>query len=404
MLIDIEHARQLILERTRSLEAEAVPLSHALDRVLAEDALASEPVPAFRSSAMDGFALRAADACHGTPESPALLRIVGESRAGHPAVCEVGESEAVRISTGAMLPEGADAVVRVEDAQVDGERLEVPRSIQPGQDVRQSGEDIQPGACVIPRGTVLGPVELGVLASLDRAEVLCARRPRVALLTTGDELQEPGEPYRPGGVRNSNAYTLSSLLVRCGAEVAEWRTVRDDEAGTRQAIAAALGHDVLVLCGGVSVGEHDHVRPALASLGVEQVFWRLALRPGSPAWFGIAPDDGLVFGLPGNPVSAIVVFLLLVRPALSALLGTAHSRHRARAVFDEAYEKQPGRAHAVRCRLTLCDDGWHARPTGAQGSHILTSMLDAHALALIPAESNGIQAGGMVEIELVPRL
>jgi molybdopterin molybdotransferase len=333
-----------------------------------------------------------------------VLRIVGESRAGLPAACLVGAGEAVRISTGAMLPEGADAVVRVEDARADGERLEVLSAAAPGHDVRHPGEDIQPGARVVPRGTVLGPAELGVLASLDRPEVSCARRPRVAVLTTGDELQEPGEPYRPGGVRNTNAYTLCSLVARSGGVVARRRTVRDDEAGTRQAIAAALGHDVVVICGGVSVGEHDHVRPALAGLGVERVFWRVALRPGSPAWFGIAPDGGLVFGLPGNPVSAMVVFLLLVRPALWVLLGAASGRHRTKAVLDEPYEKRPGRAHAVRCRLELRDDGWHARPTGAQGSHILTSMLGADALALIPTESAGVNAGEVVEIELIDRL
>jgi molybdopterin molybdotransferase len=402
--IDIEHARQLVLERTGSLGAERVRLADALGRVLADDAVAGEPVPAFENSAMDGFALRAADTGGATPGSPAVLRIVGESRAGLPAARLVGPGEAVRVSTGAMLPEGADAVVRIEDARADGERLEVLSAAAPGHDVRHPGEDIRPGARVVQRGVVLGPAELGVLASLDRAEVSCARPPRVAVLTTGDELQEPGEPYRPGGVRNANAHTLCSLVARRGAEVAQRRTVRDDEASTRQAIAAALGHDVVVISGGVSVGEHDHVRSALAGLGVEQVFWRLALRPGSPAWFGIAPGGGLVFGLPGNPVSAMVVFLLLVRPALCALLGTAPGRHRAKAVLDEAYEKRPGRAHAVRCRLELRDDGWHARPTGAQGSHVLSSMLGVDALALIPARSAGAQAGEVVEIELMDRL
>lgn len=179
-------------------------------------------------------------------------------------------------------------------------------------------------------------------------------------------------------------------------------TVRDEQSATVKAIAAALGNDVLVICGGVSVGEHDHVRPALCDLGVEQVFWRIALRPGGPTWFGVSRDGGLVFGLTGNPVSAMVTFLLLARPALRALSGTADDRSRTRAVLDEDYRKQPGRAHAVRCKLELRDDGWHARTTGAQGSHILTSMLGADALALIPTESEGLGAGEPVEIEPIP--
>jgi molybdopterin molybdotransferase len=405
--IDIEHARRLVLERTRRLEAEPVPLADALDRVLAEDAWAIKPVPAFESSAMDGFAVRAADTRGAAPQSPAVLRIVGESRAGLPFASRMNAGEAVRISTGAMLPEGADAVVRVEDARAgDGRgesRVEVLGAVQPGRDVRRAGEDVEPGARVICAGAVLGAAELGVLASLGHAEAGCARRARVAVLTTGDELLEPAEPYRVGGVRNSNAYTIPALVERSGGEVVVRRTVGDDRTSTREAIAAALSHDVLVVCGGVSVGEHDHVRPVLAGLGVEQVFWRIALRPGGPTWFGVAPGDRLVFGLPGNPVSAMVTFLLLVRPALAALLGAPPDRHRGKAVLDEDYAKQPGRAHAVRCRLGLREDGWHARPTGAQGSHILTSMLGADALAMIPTQSGGVRAGEVVEIELLRR-
>jgi molybdopterin molybdotransferase len=191
--------------------------------------------------------------------------------------------------------------------------------------------------------------------------------------------------------------------VRSGGAVTLCETVRDDFPSTREAIARALGHDVLIICGGVSVGEHDHVRPVLASLGVEQVFWGVALRPGRPTWFGLAPGAKLVFGLPGNPVSAMVTFLLLGRPAIRALLGAAPDCHHAKAVLDEDYPKRPGRAHAVRCRLELRDDAWHARTTGAQGSHILTSMLGVDALALIPAAGCGVQAGEVVDIELVPR-
>jgi molybdopterin molybdotransferase len=402
-LIEIERARELVLERTGDPGTESVPLEDALGRVLTADACSAEAVPAFDNSAMDGFAVRASDTRVASPRSPAVLRIVDESRAGLPAGSRLRPGEAIRISTGAMLPAGGDAIVRLEDARAFADRVEVVGPARAGHNIRRAGEDVERGARVILRGTVLGPAELGVLASLGKAEVACAPRPRVAVLTTGDELLEPGQPGRPGAVRNANAYSVPALAMRSGGVVALRETVPDDFASTREAVARALGHDVVVICGGVSVGEHDHVRPVLASLGVEQVFWGVALRPGRPTWFGLAPGGNLVFGLPGNPVSAMVTFLLLSRPAIRTLLGAAPARDRAKAVLDEDYPKCPGRAHAVRCGLELRDDAWHARTTGAQGSHILTSMLGVDALALIPAANGGVRAGEVVDIELVPR-
>jgi molybdopterin molybdotransferase len=402
-LIEIERARELVLERAGQPSKESVPLADALGRVLSADALSTEAVPAFDSSAMDGFAVRAADTRAASARSPVVLRIVDESRAGLPAGSPLKPGEAIRISTGAMLPAGGDAIVPLEEARASADRVEVVGAARAGRHIRRAGEDVRQGARVISRGTVLGPAELGVLASLGKAEVACAARPRVAVLTTGDELLEPGEPGRAGAVRNTNAYSIPALAVRSGGAVTLNETVRDDFASTREAIARALGHDVLIICGGVSVGEHDLVRPVLASLGVEQVFWGVALRPGRPTWFGLAPSGNLVFGLPGNPVSAMVTFLLLSRPAIRALVGAAPDRDRAKAVLDEDYPKCPGRAHAVRCGLELRDDAWHAHTTGAQGSHILTSMLGVDALALIPTANGGVRAGEVVDIELLPR-
>ncbi|MDP9188304.1 MAG: molybdopterin molybdotransferase MoeA, partial [Actinomycetota bacterium] len=244
--------------------------------------------------------------------------------------------------------------------------------------------------------------ELGVLASVGVGEVSCARRPCTGVLTTGDELLEPGDEMRPGGVRNSNSYTIPSLALGAGAEVSAVETVRDDPAATRAAIEAALQGDIAVISGGVSVGEHDHVKASLDALGVEQVFWRVALKPGKPTWFGVAPGGALVFGLPGNPVSTMVTFHLFARPAIRALLGATERIERALAILDEDLPKPPGRAHAVRCSIELRDDGWHARPTGDQDSHVLTSMLGADALAIVPTERDAPLAGERIEIELLP--
>jgi molybdopterin molybdotransferase len=401
-LIEIERAREAVLERAAPLAAEEVPLDEALDRVLAEDLFGEEPVPGFDNSAMDGFALRARDTLGASPGSPAALRVAGESRAGRPAGLSLEEGPAIQISTGAMVPDGADAVVRVEDTRSEDGRVLVEVEVEAGRDIRLAGEDIRPGDAVLGRGTPIGPAELGVIASLGLGAVRCRRRPRVHVLTTGDELLEPGEEMRPGGVRNSNAHSIAALVAWAGGEVVGRGSVADDPAATRAAIAPALEADVAVLCGGVSVGEHDHVKGALLELGVEQSFWGIALKPGKPTWFGTRGDT-LVFGLPGNPVSAMVTFLLLVRPALTALGGGSPESHRTTALLAGDYEKRPGRAHAVRCRLELREDGWRAWPTGRQGSHVLTSMLGADCLAMIPAEAASLRGGDPVQVELIGR-
>jgi molybdopterin molybdotransferase len=401
-LLEIEDARRLIIAAAGPLGGEPVELVSGLGRVLAEDAHAPEPVPAFDGSAMDGYALRAADLLGAGEDRPATLEVVGESRAGKPAEVALAPGQAIAISTGAVIPQGADAVVRVEDTRpaASGEgRVEILIEAPVGLDVRYAGEDIQAGERVLRRGTPLGPAELGVLASLGRASALCVRRPRLSLLVSGDELIPLGGPSRVGGVRDSNSLTLSALARRAGGEVVRVATVGDDPEATREALAIALaGVELAVICGGVSVGVHDHIRPALSELGAEEHFWGVALKPGRPTWFGTLGKT-LVFGLPGNPVSAMVTFLLLVQPALRAMLGLPPEMSGLSAVMEEDYAKPPGRAQAVRCSLSTHQDGWHARPTGAQGSHILTSMLGADGLVLIPTASEGVKAGERVEVE-----
>jgi molybdopterin molybdotransferase len=399
-LLELEEARSRVLARVAPLGSEPVPLSQALGRRLAEDVASEEAVPAFDNSAMDGFVLRAGDTRAAAPGAPARLRLVDESRAGAPATAALGTGEAMRISTGAAVPAGADAVLRVEEARLDDRHLLVEAAVAPGRDVRGAGEDVAPGTTLLRAGTALGAAELGVLAAIGQPLVSCHRRPRVAVLTSGDELVEPGEPMRPGAVRNSNAYTVQALAELAGAEVRVGSTAPDRAEATRQALAPLLDADVVVICGGVSVGEHDHVKGALAALGVAEEFWGVALKPGRPTWFG-RREETLVFGLPGNPVSAMVTFLLLVRPALVALAGGDPSRQRTWARLAEDYDKRPGRAHALRCRLELREDGWWAHPFERQGSHVLTSMLGADCLALLPSGSGPAAAGDRVEIELL---
>jgi molybdopterin molybdotransferase len=403
-LLDIEVARQAVLDRVRPLPAEDVELDGALGRVLADDVTSAEAIPPFDNSAMDGFAVRAADTRVASRDAPVTLHVIDESRAGAPANSRAGPGEAIAISTGAAMPAGCDAVVRVEDTQPRDGAIAVFGAVDAGHDVRRAGDDVKAGEVVLRRGAVAGPSELGVLASIGRSTVSCARRPRIAVLTTGDELVGPGEELGPGKIRDANAHTVPALARATGAAVAGVGHTGDDPDATREAVRGLLDAEVAVVCGGVSVGEHDHVRPAFAALGVDEVFWGLALRPGRPTWFGTAGDGTLVFGLPGNPVSAVVTFILLVRPALLALAGVVPDRHRSTAILDSAYSKRPGRAHFVRVRLDSRDDGWHARPTKEQASHVLTSMLGADAFAIIPADHGDVDPGERVEIELLPSM
>lgn len=399
-LLAPEEALRLVLEHARPLGEERVALAAALGRVLAEDLVAAGDVPPFANSAMDGFAVRSGDTRGASETAPVELTVVGESRAGAPADHALGPGEAIRISTGAVLPEGADAVVRVEDtAERDG-RVEIRVEAGPGKEIRHAGEDIRTGDRVLARGRKLGPAELGVAASVGAGQLPCTRRPRVAVLGTGDELVPPGAPLRPGQIRNTNAYAIPAQVSEAGGIPLRADTVPDDYEETVRAIGSALDADVVVVTGGMSVGPHDHAKPALESLGVEQVFWGVALRPGKPTWFG-TKHRTLVFGLPGNPVSAMVTFHLFVRPALAALQGAESATRRTTAVLDEDYPKRPGRAHVVRCRLEQQDDGWHVRPTKAQGSHVLTSMLDAEALAYLEVERGDVRTGERVEIEIL---
>ncbi|MEA2348384.1 MAG: molybdopterin molybdotransferase [Thermoleophilaceae bacterium] len=405
-LTPVEDAVRIVLGEVLPMPAEQVDLVEAEGRVLAQVVTSTEAVPSADNSAMDGFALVAADTAGAEAGSPARLELAGESRAGAPFQGRLEPGQAVRISTGAVIPDGADSVLRFEDSIEESSSLIVSAPVPLGNNVRRAGEDVQVGDLVLQPGTFVGAAELGVLASVGVARPLVARRPRAAVLSTGDELIGPDEPMRPGAVRNSNAHTAPALVRAAGAEVSMVQMVPDDLRATEGAIRAALADDIVILCGGVSVGPHDHVKPALEALGVEQRFWRVALKPGKPMWFGVAEEAGtrtLVFGLPGNPVSVMITFELFVRPAIAAMLGQDLPPHTVPAVLEEDYRKQPGRAEVVRLSARLEDGRWHVRPTTAQGSHVLTSMLNVDALLLVPADSEGVAAGTVVDVALTPR-
>ena len=398
MAVSIREARAAVLRHAKVLDSEDVFLDDALGRALAVDASAPNDVPPFAASAMDGFAIRAADTIDGS----ATLTLIGEAKAGTEAGVTVERGTAVRISTGAPVPDGADAIVPQELTTSDGTTVEVDGQIRLGYHLRPPGEDIRAGELVVPAGSLLGPAELGVLASMNIPRPSVVRRPRVAIAGTGDELTDPGKPLRPGAIRDSNGPALGGAVHRAGGELVARVRVGDDLEATVSVLRAALRDvDMLITTGGVSVGPHDHVRPALQRLGFREVFAGVKLKPGRPTTFAVNDEGTLVFALPGNPVSALMAFRLFVVPALDAMLGRERVVHPTMATADEELPGARGRTTIVRCRSSLQDDGWHVRPMRSQDSHILTSMLGIDALALVPGDRDAIGAGEPVEIEFV---
>jgi molybdopterin molybdotransferase len=393
MAISLERAHELVLTEAAPLPTEVVPVAGAAGRVLAGALRVRADSPAEPHSAMDGYAVAAGPAGR-------ALRLVGESRAGAPSTARVDRDTAIRIATGAVLPAGAEAVVPIERASVADGRVTIADPVRAGWNVRPTGEDMRAGEVVLAAGTRLGAVELAVAIAAGHGEVVCHRRPRVALLGTGDELRDPGSRLEPGQIHDSNTIALAALVRRAEATVVSRGRIRDDPDATRDDLERACGRsDLVIVTGGVSVGRHDHVKPALAALGVEERFWGVELRPGRPTWFG-RRGDVLVFGLPGSPVAAIVVFMLLGRPLLAGLEGAPATGARERARLTRPVSRHPHRTDAVRVRLSAAGgDGLRADPGGSPGAHLTTALLAADGLALVPPGTGELAAGHEVEIE-----
>jgi molybdopterin molybdotransferase len=356
---------------------------------VAEDVRAAVDLPPFPASAMDGFAIRAADV-------PGALRIAGESAAGRPFEQRVEPGEAVAISTGAVVPDGADAVVPVEYVGRSDNNIEVKEDWGAGANVRPRGGDVAAGDVVVPAGARLDAARLAAAAACGASSVVCARPPRAAVLATGSELVAPGDPLRPGQIYETNTLMLSAALAYAGAEVAIQPPVADDEAALRDALERGLGADVLVTSGGVSVGEHDLVRAVERELGVEEVFWRVAIKPGKPISFGVRGET-LVFGLPGNPVSALVGCELFVKPALRALQGIADPLPRLEpGRIAVALRRNEERDEFLRARSRVEGDAVVLEPVLGQESHMIARASAADALVHVPRGNGEIAAGSAV--------
>jgi molybdopterin molybdotransferase len=396
-LLEIGEAWERVAACVDPLPAETVPLGEALGRVAASDALSAVDLPPFDRSAMDGYAVLAADT-----DPPRGLVLAGELAAGEVARSPLSAGRAMGITTGAALPEGADAVLRVEDARVDGDRVTPVGPVAAGTAVRYRGEDVARGDVVARAGVELGVHHVTALASAGVGSVAVHRRPVVHVLATGTELLEIGAPPEPGRIHESNRLTLQLLAERAGASVVVHPIVPDEVAATAAAVEAGLAGDVLAVSGGVSVGPHDHVKPALHERGVEEVFWRVRLKPGKPLWFG-RRGATLVFGLPGNPLSTVACFLLFVGPALRRLQGeTAAAPPYVPARLAVPARPADGRTTLLTARLVRAADGvLEATPTEGQGSHLTGALAASDGFVVVPHGAGELPAGAAVDALLL---
>lgn len=401
-MLSVEDAAELLLSYFHILEPETVPVLESLGRVLAEDVHADHDIPPHANTAMDGYALLAADTAGATAEAPRRLRIIGDLAAGYVSATVVTQGTSIRIMTGAPIPPGADAVIQFEETERDGEWVNVHKAVPVGTNIRAAGEDVRKGVLVLSRGSRIRPQEVGMLATLGRSQVQVTRRPRVAILATGDEVVEIDAPLLPGKIRNSNSYSNAAQVIAAGGMPIMLGIAHDrvEELTTRIRRGLAQGVDLFITSGGVSVGDFDVVKQVLAAEG-EMTFWRVRMKPGKPLAFGRISGTPLL-GLPGNPVSAMVSFEMFARPAILKMQGIAEwSRPVIEATLVNGIKRKDDRRHYVRVRVEEQEGQYRAYLTGDQGSGILSSMVEANGLAVIPEEWPSVAGGTRVQVMML---
>jgi len=400
-VIEIGEAQQKVLEEIPVLGRERIHILEALGRVLAQEVDAVRDVPSADNSAMDGYACRHEDLSGASSDNPARLRLVGDAPAGRPFNGSVGPGEAVRIMTGGLIPAGADAVIMLEDTRRGGDEIVCLRDPGQGAHIRRTGEDVKASEIVLSAGDLVRPPEVGMLATLGHAYVYVHQRPVVAILSTGDELVDLDEPFSDGKVVCSNTYSLAAQVQDCGAIPLSLGIATDDETDQRSRISEGLRADAIVTSGGVSVGKYDLVKDTLSQLGMRVKFWKVAMKPGKPLVFGTIGNKP-VFGLPGNPTSAMISFEQFVRPALLKMMGHVNLfRPLVEATFAEDVDISSSRLHLVRCKLFERDGQMVAVPTGNQSSGALRSMVLADGLMILPGGKGPFKRGETVKVQVL---
>jgi molybdopterin molybdotransferase len=401
-LTPLHEAQKTVFEATKTLGLEKISLLDAFGRVLGEDIIAARDNPPWDNSAMDGFAVRWEDIKqeHAITK-PVALKVIEDVPAGTVATKSVGPGQAIRIMTGAPIPKGADTVVKVEETEPSEETVKIFKEVERGGNIRPQGEDVKKGDCIIAKGTQIRPAEAGMLAILAKSFVLVYQRPRVAILSTGDELADLDERFDEEKIINSNSYGTAAAVQEAGGIPILLGIAKDQPAALKEKISHGLNADILVLSGGVSMGDYDFTKAVFKDLGAEMNFWKLAIRPGQPLAFGKIQGK-LAFGLPGNPVSSMVTFEQLVRPAMLKMGGhRSYGRPVVQAVFQEKFSKRTDRRHFLRGILSRENNMLTVRTTGDQGSGILTSMVKANGLIDVPEEVERLSPGDIVNVQVL---
>ncbi len=398
-MISVESALETILKEIKPLGLESVDIITALGRTIGEDISAQRPNPPWDNSAMDGYALIDADAKGATDANPVKLKVIYDLPAGQVPKGPVKKGEAVRIMTGAPVPEGATAVIMVEKTSSDDGVVAIRSEVKPGENIRKSGEDFKAGEVVIKKGSLVRPAEVSMLATVGVPFVLVHKRPRVAVVSTGDELCEINEVPPKGKILNSNGYAIAALVAASGAEAMQLGIARDTKESLREKLKAAMAADCIISSGGVSVGDYDFVKDVLKELGSEMIFWKVAMKPGKPLAFGMIGGKP-AFGLPGNPISSMVAFEQFVRPALLKMSGRKNifsSAFRARLTKD--LKVKPGRMNFIRAELASGDSGFIVTPLEAQGSGVISTMVRANSFIIVPQDSPGFKKDDLVKVQ-----
>ncbi len=401
-LTQLQEAQRIVLESTPTLGLEKISILDALGRVLGEDIVAERDNPPWDNSAMDGFAVRWDDIKQEHAiQKTVTLTVIENVAAGRMPSKSIGAGQAIRIMTGAPIPRGADTVLKVEDTEHTPDSVRVFKPERQGANIRPQGEDVKKGECIIGKGTQIRPSEAGMLAILAKSFIFAYQRPRVAILSTGDELADLDERFSEEKIINSNSYGIAAAVQEAGGIPLLLGIARDTPAALKEKILQGLTADILVLSGGVSMGDYDFTKVVFRELGADMNFWKLAIRPGQPLAFGKILGK-LAFGLPGNPVSSMVTFEQLVRPAILKMSGHRnYGRPIVQAIFQEKFSKRPDRRHFLRGVLTQEEGVFKVRTTGAQGSGILTSMVKANCLIDIPVEVERVNRGDLVSVQLL---
>ncbi len=399
--ISVDEARAIILDSVVRMGGEKLPITEGLGRILAESIASPWDLPPLDNSAMDGFAIRAVDVGRATLAQPASLEVIDELPAGRLPTTSLRPGTAIRIMTGAATPEGADAVVRVEDTRSEGATVLIKSAVQPGENVRRAGEDVRRGEEVLAAGAALTPAAIAMAASVGRSFVRVVQRPRVAILSTGDELVEVDGSRKHGRIVASNLYALEALVRECGAFPLSLGVAADREEAIEASLREALIADAIITTGGVSVGDYDWVKGVLARLGTEMKFWRVAMKPGHPLAFG-ALGGKPVFGLPGNPVSCMISFEQFVRPALLRMMGHRHLRRPSvPALLQETLHQRPGRTSFLRALVSRDGEAFRVRLAGNQSSGALLPMVRANGLLVFPAHLSELREGDLTQVEII---